>query len=226
MKKLISAFLMILSSQLLANTVYLDSAQVDLGANEATLEKTLNTPSVVNLTVAVPTEVERCAPEDMRVRRTTITSGARCGYETVRTFCGGINRGGYYPGTYPRVPRRRGPRYNPPRRRGLRGSVYAGRRYRNGGFINNTCVRSIARTCTVNERYCSNPQYDTVNKAKNFKLSFVKFNKEASIKFSLNQFNTLELDVLNIKSSCVKKKVFVKGSEKVGAELKLKRRCR
>jgi hypothetical protein len=227
MKKMLAAAIAILSLNSFANTVYLDSGSVDLGSNEATLEKTASTPSSVNLTVTVPTEIERCDEADMRVHRTTVTSGARCGYDTVRTRCGG-----YYPTTnYPRyrTPRRgprgpRGPRYNPPR--GGRTSVYAGRRYRNGSYNTNTCLRNVARTCTVNERYCSNPQYVTVDKIKSFKLSFEKFNKDASIKFSLDQRNNLELEVLNIRSKCIKKKVFTNGSEKTGAELKLKRRCR
>jgi hypothetical protein len=230
MKKILTAAIAVLSLNSFANTVYLDSSRVDLGANQATLEKTASTPETVNLKVTVPTKIERCDEVDMRVQRTTVTSGARCGYETVVVSCNGYDTG-YYPNTRPRyrAPRtgrvsRRGSRYNPPV--GGRTSVYAGRRYRNGGFNRHTCVRTIAKTCTVNEIYCSNPQYVTVDKVKNFKLFFNRFNKEASIKFSLDQENNLELKVLNIKSSCLKTKVFVNGSEKTGAEIKLKRRCR
>jgi len=92
--------------------------------------------------------------------------------------------------------------------------------------MDNMCTTTVARTCTVSERYCSNPQYVTVDKIKNFNLQFDKFNKNASIAFSLDQNNNLELDVLNINESCVKKTIYGNDGVTTGAKLKLKRRCR
>jgi hypothetical protein len=224
MKKLLTIAMAALSVGAFANTVYLDSDSVDLGSNQATLEKTSQTPTSVNLVVTVPTQIERCDDADMRVERRTITSGARCGYDTVRTFCGG----GYGRVGYPT-----GPRYNPRRTRvgGRRGGrvsggiiISAGTRY--NPIMDNMCTTTVARTCTVSERYCSNPQYVTVDKIKNFNLQFDKFNKNASIAFSLDQNNNLELDVLNINESCVKKTIYGNDGVTTGAKLKLKRRCR
>lgn len=214
MKKLIAAAIAIMSLNSFANTVYLDSANVDLGSNTATLVKTQTSPSVVNLKVTVPTTVERCEEADMRVRTRLVTSGARCGYDTISYRCGGVYTG---------------PRYNPrgPRRRGPRGrvSIPAGRRYNPARA--NICYRTVARTCSVSERYCVNPQYVTVDKVKNFELTFAKFyNNEATINFSLDQNQNLTLEMADISPSCVKKKVYKSGGVVTGARLKLKRSCR
>ncbi len=217
MKKLLILSLALVSMGALANTVYLNGSSVEVGSNAATLEKTANTPANVTLNLVVPTSVERCDDADMRTRRTTVTNGPLCGYDSVAYRC----NGGYYGSG------RVGPRYNPPRRgpRGPRGGrvVYAGRRYNR----NNLCYRTVARSCVTERRYCANPQYVTVDKLKSFNLSFSKFSKDASIAFSLDQNQNLELEVLGMNDSCVKKTIYVSDSgEKTGAKLKLKRRCR
>ncbi len=225
MKKLLTIALTALSVGAFANTVYLDNASVDLGSNQATLEKTSQTPTSVNLVVTVPTQIERCEPADMRVENRVITSGARCGYDTIRTYCGGGFGGIGHPGIGYNPPRV-GVRIGGGRGRGRGGRVVipAGRRY--NPIRNNSCLRTVARTCTVSERYCVNPQYVTVDKVKNFTLQFDKFNKDASIAFSLDQNNKLELDVLNMEASCIKKTVYGNDGVTTGAKLKLRRRCR
>ena len=218
MKKLLTLSLAIASIGAFANTVYLNGSSVEVGSNAATLEKTANTPSNVTLNLVVPTSVERCDDADMRTRRTRVTNGPLCGYDSVAYRCSG----GYYGSG------RVGPRYNPPRRGGPRGprngGGYYGRRHGNRAGL---CYRTVARSCVTERSYCANPQYVTIDKLKSFKLSFSKFSKDASIAFSLDQNQSLELEVLGMNDSCVKKTVYVNDSgEKTGAKLKLKRKCR
>lgn len=220
MKTLILALTALVSMSTFASpNVYLNGSYVNVDSNPATLIKTHNTPSSVNLSVNIPTTVERCDEQDMRTRYVTVTSGAQCGYDSVRYLCGGRYS----------TPTRRGSSYNPPRggRGSSRGrvSIPAGRRY-NPVHANNYCYRNVARTCSVAKRYCSNPYYVTVDKVKNFNLTFSKFSKTATIEFALDQDYNLDLDVISEPQSCVTKTIYGSNGVKTGAKIKLKRRCR
>jgi hypothetical protein len=227
MKKLIIALTALTSLASFASpNVYLDGSRVVVDSNPSTLIKTVNTPSNVTLAVRVPTTIERCEDRDMRRRYVTVTSASECGTERIRTSCG-YGRGGYGNGGM-NVPTRRGGNYNPPSRNGRRGSrvsVPAGRRYNTARSIN-TCFETVARTCKVSRSYCSNPFYVTVDKIKSFDLSFDRFRKAATIEFSLDQNQNLELDVTSERSSCISQTIYNKNGVKTGAKIKLKRRCR
>ena len=230
MKKLLFVLTALTSLASFASpNVFLDSSFVTVDSNPATLVKTRNTPSNVTLSVRVPTTIERCDDQDMRTRYVTVTSASECGTDRVRVNCG-YGNGGYGNGGY-NTPVRRGRNYNPPGgvRRGSRGgrgrvSIPAGRRYNH--YNNNSCTEEIARTCQVPRRYCSNPFYVTVDKVKSFELSFDKFRKAATIEFSLDQNQNLELDVVSERVSCIAKTIYGNNGVKTGAKIKLKRRCR
>jgi hypothetical protein len=208
----------------------LNSSYVTVNSNPATLIKTRNTPNNVALSVRVPTTIERCEDQDMRTRYVTVTSASECGTDRIRVNCG-FGNGHYGNGGF-NTPVRRGRNYNPPGgRRGSRAggrgrlSIPAGRRY-NPMNNNNSCTEEIARTCQVTRRYCSNPYYVTVDKVKSFELSFDKFRKAATIEFSLDQNQNLELDVVSESVSCIAKTIYGDNGVKTGAKIKLKRRCR
>jgi hypothetical protein len=237
MKKLLFVLTTLTSLATFASpNVFLDSSFVTVDSNPATLVKTKNTPSNVTLSVRVPTTIERCDDQDMRTRYVTVTSASECGTDRIRVNCG-FGNGGFGNGHYGNggfnTPIRRGGNYNPPGgvRRGPRGgsgrgrvSIPAGRRYNH--YNNNSCVEEIARTCQVARRYCSNPFYVTVDKVKSFELSFDKFRKAATIEFSLDQNQNLELDVVSESVSCIAKTIYGDNGVKTGAKIKLKRRCR
>ena len=233
MKKLFSTLIALVSVSAFAqNVVYLDSTDIDLGTNAATLVKTPMTPNMVTLNLVVPTQVKRCDPGDYM----TVTSGAQCGYDSVARRCGGRYGGGY--GGYG-TPRRTGPNYRPPRtgggnrpRRGT--SIPAGRRYNparggmSGGSYGypssyNCGYDQVPRTCSV----CRNPYYVTVDMRKTFDIQFERFNKDATIEFSLDQYSNLVLNITGISPRCIKKTIYTgTNNEKTGAKIKLKRSCR
>lgn len=230
MKKILAALIALASVNAFSQVIYLDSTEVYVGGNNATLVKTDMTPGNVTLRVSVPTTFERCNPGDY----ITVTDGVRCGYDEVARYCRG---GGYYGTTPYRTgpnyrPPRTGPNYRPPRTTGPRPgtSIPAGRRYNprhdnRGGVYVGTSVcgyDKVPRTCSV----CANPYYETVNVEKAFDLTFDRFTKDATIEFSLDQYGNLVLDVMGVASNCVKKTIYGSGKNITGAKLKLKRSCR
>lgn len=232
MKKFLAALVALTSVSAFSQVIYLDQTDIELGGNTATLIKTSTTPKNITLRVTVPTTVERCNSYDY-VR---VTDGAQCGYDEVPRYCRG---GGSYGGRYG-IPTRRGPNYNPPRRGGAynprRGStprrgtsIPAGRRYdprrSTGGLFGGTSIcsyDSVPRTCSV----CRSPYYETVQVQKAFNLTFDRFNKDATIHFSLSQYGNLVLNVTGVSPRCIKKTIYGSGKNITGAKVKLKRSCR
>ena len=75
--KLMIGALFIVVNAIASDSVILDDERVKLYSNPAILEKTIDTPEILDLTVPVPTDVVMCVPGFDRLE--SRPNGERCG---------------------------------------------------------------------------------------------------------------------------------------------------
>jgi len=216
MKKLLIALVSIASlASINSFAQTLDAAFVTIDGNPAVLQKTEQTPKSVTLQVKVPTQVKRCNPEDYAYRE--VRGIIR--YESVpRVVCnggyqnGGPRNGGVVVRRHPSNPRHQNPRHQNPRNhpQHRRNSCH-------------TVYQEVPVYGMITEKYCVAPYYATVNVDKTFQLKFNKFQRAASILFSLDEYDNAEVTVSDMPEDCVKIKIY---NNKRAAKLTLKRSCR
>ena len=206
--KLMIGALFIVVNAIASDSVILDDDRVKLYSNPAILEKTIDTPEILDLTVPVPTDVVMCVPGFHRLE--SRPNGERCGYEYVVDHCGSLDRGPRYRGNgRAHLPR---PHVYPNRTRVGRPAMPVPR----GGVARATIARpaprcfphtrKVPKTCTY--KVCDRKYIETKTVMKKIRVDFSEYPEDESFEFSLDQHGTVKFLPLYSAPTCTKVDVF------------------
>lgn len=208
--------MLIVSLSSFAGDNILNSKTKTLDSNSMILEKPSDAPNFITLNVPVPTTSRYCV--EYADRQVFGQNERECGYDLIerRDCSGGVYVGG---GS---VVVRRGPL--PGGRGGIGVRVPMPRIP-----VTNPCryyTEKVPRSCYFTDTYCARYETSVAPVYKRFNLEFERFNVATKINFSLDEYNNLIVDALDVPEYCIKKVVYANGAEVTGVKLKLKRSCR
>lgn len=209
--KLTLGAIFIMFGAMASDSVILDQEKVRLYSSNAILEKTIDTPEVLDLIVPVTEDVIKCEPGYDRT--VTRRNGAECGYDLVVEHCN------------TRGPRYRGngrPHYNvrphvyPQRRRSGRQVMPAPRRSFSEGRRTFTrpaprmnCMpftRKVPKLCSYS--VCDKKYIETETVMKKLTVDFSEFKDDETFEFSLNQHGDVTFLPIYSAPTCTKLTVY------------------
>ncbi len=230
--KLATGLLFLITSAFASDSVVLDSTTVRLDSNSAILEKTIDTPRVVELIVPVERSVIKC--EEGFSRRVRKANADKCGYDMIDVPCGNMVGYDHY----------RDPRYNHPGRRGVhtpRPHHYGERRVIRTAPRSNVRVgvgisvrpaprpaprsycfneaRRVPRVCSYN--VCDRPYTEVEVIETKFSITFENYDRDESFDFSLNEHGDVTLLPHVTNPSCTALSIFGSKPNVTGAKISI-----
>ncbi|MCO4754885.1 MAG: hypothetical protein KC478_10420 [Bacteriovoracaceae bacterium] len=234
--KLATGILFLITSAFANESVVLNDSVIQLDSSSATLEKTIDTPKVVNLLVPVERAVIKC--EEGYNRRVRKANAEKCGYDIIDVPCSNIGDYRDY----------RDPRYNPP---GGRRAIHTPRPHnynRGERRVIRTAPRSnirvgvgitvrpaprpaprsycynearrVPRVCSYN--VCDRPYTEVEVVDTEFSITFENYERDESFEFSLNEHGDVTLLPLATNPACTGLSIFGKKPYVTGAKISIK----